>query len=291
MIYFVQRRWKLLSKIALALLVLVLMGSWIAGGVLCSSANHTVTALTDLAVEQITFPSASGATIHGWLVTPPTNHGVVILQHGVRGDRNQMVGRARFLSQAGYAALLYDFQAHGESTGKKITFGYLESRDAQAAVAFVKNRFPGQPVAVIGVSLGAAAAALATPPLEVNALVLESMYPTIIEATKDRIEIRFGPPGRLLSPLLTSQIKLRTDCSPDDLRPISRVAGITTPKLFLAGTADRDTKFSEAQAIFTQAAEPKTFVPFEDARHEDLHAFAPDRYEKLILDYLEKHLK
>ena len=291
MTHFFQRRWKLLAKLVLVLLALGLIASWIAGGVLCAPANHPVIAPTELAVEPITFSSVNGATIHGWLVAPPTNHGVVILQHGVRGDRNQMVSRARFLSRAGYAALLYDFQAHGESAGTKITFGFLESRDAQAAVAFVKNRFPGQPVAVIGVSLGAAAAVLATPPLDVNALVLESMYPTIIEATKNRIEIRFGPAGRLLSPLLTSQIQMRTDCSPEDLRPIFRVAGITTPKLFLAGTADRDTKFSEAQAIFAQAAEPKTFVPFEDARHVDLHVFAPDRYEKLILDYLEKHLK
>jgi hypothetical protein len=31
--------------------------------------------------------------------------------------------------------LLFDFQAHGESIGCHITFGYLEGRDAAAAVA------------------------------------------------------------------------------------------------------------------------------------------------------------
>src|ERR1035438_4256770 len=107
-----------------------------------------------------------------------------------------MVERARFISQSGYAALLFDFQAHGESIGKQITVGYLESRDAQAAVEFAHRRFPGKPVAVIGVSLGAAAAVLAHPPLDVQALVLELMYPTVEDAIKDRLEMRLGPLGR-----------------------------------------------------------------------------------------------
>lgn len=51
-----------------------------------------------------------------------------------------MLDRARFLSAAGFAVLLFDFQAHGESPGEHITFGYLESRDAQAAVEFLRTQ-------------------------------------------------------------------------------------------------------------------------------------------------------
>jgi pimeloyl-ACP methyl ester carboxylesterase len=155
----------------------------------------------------------------------------------------------------------------------------------------MKKRFPGKPIGVIGVSLGAAAEALANPPLDVQAMVFESMYPTIVEATKDRIEIRLGPLARCLSPLLTAQIGLRADCSADDLRPIAGVAKITVPKLFLAGTADRETKFQEAKEIFANAAEPKMFVSFVGARHQDLLDFAPDQYQKIILGFLDTHLK
>ena len=285
-----QRRWKLLAGTLFVCLATGIVASWIAGSVLCAPSHCLVPVPVDLRVEPVSFSSESGATIHGWIVAGVTNRGVVVLQHGVRANRLEMVGRAQFLSRAGYAVMLYDFQAHGESTGKKITFGFLESRDAQAAVAFVKQRFPGQPVGVIGVSLGAAAA-LAQPPLDVQALVLEMMYPTIVEATKDRIEIRFGPLGRCLSPLLTSQFRLRVGCEVDDLRPIVRVVQITTPKLFLAGTADRDTKFSEAKTIFERAAAPKTFAPFEGAHHEDLNRFAPEQYQKLVLKFLEEHLQ
>lgn len=264
--------------------------AWKVGGELTAPANHPIAAPKDSRFEDVVFPSQSGATIHGWLISPNAPHGVIILQHGIRGDRRAMESRAQFLYQAGYAVLLFDFQAHGESIGKVITLGHLESRDSQAAVAFVKGRFPREPIAVIGESLGAAAAVLAEPPLQVQALVLEMMYPNVIEATKDRMEMRLGPAGRCLSPLLTSQIKYRIGCSTSDLCPIERVEKITVPKLFLAGTKDTHTKFSEAQEIFARAAEPKQFVPFENARHQDLHIFDKDRYEKIILNFLEENL-
>ena len=291
MIQFLTRKRKLIGCFLFAGLLLGLAASWIFGSVYSAACNHPVRLPQNLAVEQVAFSSKSGAIIHGWLVASETNRGVVILQHGLHADKSTLVERARFLSQAGYTVLLFDFQAQGESIGKQITFGFLESRDSQAAVEFVKKRFPGKPIGIIGVSLGAAAEALASPPLDVQAMVFESMYPTIVEATKDRIEIRLGPLGRCLSPLLTAQIGLRASCSTDDLRPIVSVAKISEPKLFLAGTADRETKFSETKEIFTSAAEPKMLVPFDGARHQDLLDFAPDLYKKSILAFLNKNLK
>jgi len=272
-------------------LVSGLILSWIVGGYLCAPRNHPVSSPANLVVESVSFPSNSGATIHGWLVGSQTNRAMVILQHGIRGSRADLVERARFLFEAGYAVLMFDFQGHGESIGSHITFGYLESRDSQAAVAFAKSRFPGKPIGVIGLSLGGAAAALAKPPLDVQAFVFEMMYPTVIEATKDRIARRLGPPGRLLSPLLTAQLKWRTGCTTDDLRPIVGVEKLTAPKLFIAGSEDRNTTLAESKEIFARAAEPKAFVPFDGARHQDLLAYAPDQYKKVILDFLEKYLK
>ena len=292
MIRFLQRRWRSLCLAAIAAAILVpCAGAWIFGTLYSAPSNHPIPLPQDLAVEPVAFPSASGATLRGWLVATNAGRGVVILQHGIHSSKSSLVDRARFLSQAGYAVLLYDFQAEGESLGKRITFGFLESRDAQAAVAFVRERFPGKPIGVVGVSLGAAAAALAQPPLDVQAIVFESMFPTIEDATKDRLEIQLGPLGRWLSPLLTAQVSLRTGCGVEDLRPARCVQKITAPKLFLAGTRDRETKIAEAEAMFQSAAEPKEFVPIAGARHEDLLSRAPAQYQKLILNFLEAHLK
>lgn len=291
MIGFFQENWKILGASLSIILVLGLMASWLVGGYICSPWNRPVKLPNDLAMEKITFPSESGSIIHGWLAGSKADRALVILQHGIRQDKSSLIDRARFLTAAGYAVLLYDFQAHGESIGSRTTFGYLESRDARAAVEFARSRFPEKPIGVIGLSLGAAAAAMARPPLAVQALVLEMMYPNVVDATKDRIERRLGPLGRCLSPLLTCQLKLRIGCSVSDLCPVRGVETLATPKLFLAGTEDRDTKIEESREIYERAAEPKAFVPFEGARHEDLMEFAPEHYKKVILDFLATHLK
>lgn len=291
MMGFFQENWKLLGGLLAAILVLGLMVSWLVAGYICSPWNRSVKLPDNLAVEKVSFPSDSGSTIHGWLAGSNASRALVILQHGIREDKSSLVERARFLLAAGYAVLLYDFQAHGESIGSKMTFGYLESRDAQAAVEFARSRFPQKPIGVIGLSLGAAAAVLAQPALEVKALILEMMYPNVVDATKDRIEMRLGPLGRWLSPLLTVQLKIRAGCGVDDLCPLDRVEKLAAPKLILAGTEDQHTKIEESERIYEYAAEPKELIRFEGARHEDLLAFAPEHYKRVVLNFLNTYLK
>ena len=122
--------------IALATIIIVFSAViWFAGTMLSHSTNRKIGDLpSDLQGRSVEFPSASGSTIHGWWLAGQPGRGAIILMHGVRDSRLSLLDRARFLSAAGYAVLLFDFQAHGESIGEQITFGYLESRDAQAAV-------------------------------------------------------------------------------------------------------------------------------------------------------------
>lgn len=159
--------------IAALLLVITVVAVWIAGARLAAPANEPIGNVPpDLSAEVVQFSSESGAEIHGWFIPGQKQHGAVVLMHGVRSNRTSMLGRARFLSRAGYTVLLFDFQAHGESLGKQITFGYLESRDAVAAVRFVRARAPEERIGIIGVSMGGAAALLADG-VQADALVLE----------------------------------------------------------------------------------------------------------------------
>jgi pimeloyl-ACP methyl ester carboxylesterase len=105
--------------------------------------------------EVVEIPSASGAVLRAWWVpADEPDAGAVVLLHGVWENRRRMLRRAEVLSAEGYAVLLPDLQAHGESNGWRITFGGLESRDAAAAVGFVRARLPGVRIGLIGVSLG-----------------------------------------------------------------------------------------------------------------------------------------
>src|SRR5207245_7017049 len=135
--------------------------------------------------------------------------------------------------------------------GEFISFGYLESRDAAAAVDFVHTRLPGERIAYLGVSQGGAAALLGRSPLPVQALILEAVYPTLRGAVVDRIAIRLGGPlARLLAPLLLLQVQPRLGVSPDAVAPIDGIRRVRAPLLLIAGEQDRHTPVEESRRMF-----------------------------------------
>ena len=247
-----------------------------------------------LAVRPVSFPSRSGSTIRAWLLGGRPGVGAVLLLHGVGDNRSSMVGRARFLHRAGYTVLLPDFQAHGESEGARITFGALESLDAEAALAFLRACSGGERVGMLGVSMGGAAALLGPGPLRADAYVLESVYPTIRQALEDRLGVWLGPLGilnRVVAPLVIRGVSAEIGVGEDALRPIDHIGRVGAPVFVIAGTRDAYTPLGESRALFEQARDPKEFWAVEGAGHEDLYAFAGDIYEQRVGEFLAHHLR
>lgn len=62
------------------------------------------------------------------------------------------------------------------------------------------------------------------------------------------------------------------------------------PVLVAAGGADQHTTLPETQRLFAAAAQPKELWVVEGAAHVDLHAYAPEAYERRIGAFLSHHL-
>ena len=178
-------------------------------------------------------------------------------------------------------------QAHGESPGRHITFGYLESMDATASINYLRSRAPDEKIGVIGVSMGGAAFLLASPQPEVQAVVLEMVYPTIDEAAADRIKIRLGSWSGVLSPLLSIQLRLRLGISSAQLPPIDHLAGLTQAKLFIVGGDDLHTPLAESRRMFETAPEPRQLWVVEGAPHTDLYKRTGPEYEHRVLEFFQ----
>lgn len=245
----------------------------------------------DLQASVVHIPTPFSGTVVGWFARGVQHSGAILLLHGVRANRTQMLGRARALRADGYSVLLVDLPAHGESSGKRITFGVHESIGVIAALSYLRQRLPGERIAVVGVSLGAAALVLARPVPAPDAIVLESMYPSLAEAVADRLAMRLGTVGAQAAPLLLWQLPLRLGVSADELRPIDAIAGLGSPVLIASGTNDRHTPWTETERLFAAAAEPKELWPVDGAGHGDLHAFDSNAYESRVFGFLRRYLR
>jgi uncharacterized protein len=276
---------------ATAIAVLALLAPLGAGSYLVAPNPSIVADLpADLEGESIEIPSESGSLLRAWFLPGALRAPGVVLLHGLHGSRRTMLGRARWLHEIGFSVLLVDFQAHGESPGTAITFGHLESRDAAAAVEYLRRRVADARVGAIGVSMGAAAALLADPPLAIDALVVEAVYPSLEQAVSDRLAMRLGSWASILTPAFTLQVWPRMGVPHTELRPIDHVSRLRMPKLFIAGTADGHTTIAESEAIYEAAAEPKQMWSIADAGHVDFHAFYADEYERRVGSFLARNL-
>jgi alpha-beta hydrolase superfamily lysophospholipase len=168
---------------------------------------------------------------------------------------------------------MIDLQAHGESPGKQVTFGYLEKHDARAAVEFARQNHPNEPIAVVGVSLGGASALLASP-LGIDALVLESVYPNITAAVHNRVAARLGPFSAVPVELFLIQLEYRLGISPARLRPIDHLPDV-----------------GETKRMFSVALQPKELMLVDRAAHVDLYRVSPVEYKTRVLRFLEENMR
>lgn len=279
----------------------VILGAIGVGELLSGAAPTSVDSLSgpvssDFPVESVRIPvggrsGEADADVHGWLKRGVQGGGTVLLVHSIRSNRVEMLSRASFLNAEGYGVLLIDLQAHGETPGERITFGARESEDVETSVAYLRKNFPSERIAAIGVSLGAAAIVLAKHALKLDAVVLESLHPTIEEAVENRLRLHLGEFGPALSPLLLSQLSFRLNLTPEELSPIARIGDLNAPLLLISGTDDRHTTVAETERLFAAARQPKALWIVPGGGHFNMHAYAGKEYEDRILDFLGRYLR
>ncbi|SFE24178.1 alpha/beta hydrolase [Nitrosomonas sp. Nm166] len=285
----------MLRKIAiqiLAGLIAILLGIFAIGALLTGPAPSAVSTLSvDLPVESIEIPVTDDSTVHGWLCYGEPGGGAVLLVHSIRSNRLEMLSRARVLKDQGYSVLFFDLYAHGESTGEEITFGLRESEGVAAAVTFLRKTFPNEPIGAIGASLGAAAIVLAKQDLKLDAVILESLHPTIEEAIDNRLKLHFGNYGSMLLPVMLAQLSFYLDTDMNKLSPITQINDLNSPVLFISGTRDGHTTQSETERLYAAARTPKEIWIVPGAGHFNMHGYAGREYERRIIDFLSRYLR
>src|SRR4051812_39765632 len=236
--------------------------------------------------ENVRFNATDGVSLAGWFVPRTGATRAAILLHGHGSHRRQMLARAKLLNAHGYAVLLYDARAHGESDGDRVSIGWFEKRDLLGALDYLRSR-GFREFGLLGASQGGATIALAAAELrDVKWVVLEGVYPTLRDAVDRRFRRFFAIPGWLGAMCMVPFAEWRLGISIDDVAPIAHIAEFRCPVFILHGENDRNTLPASAQAMFARARVPKSIWLVPGAAHVDLYGFAKADYEKRLLDFI-----
>jgi pimeloyl-ACP methyl ester carboxylesterase len=238
------------------------------------------------ALEEVSFAGDGGVTLKGWL-TPPKNGNLVVLVHGLGGNRASLLPEAEILARHGYGSLLFDSRAHGESGGDTATWGEREWRDVRAAIAFALERNGVARVALLGFSVGAAAVtrAAAEDP-RVHAIILYATWTSLREENAYKTR-KYGGIGRV--PALWGYLWSGVDV--DTVFPIDDVPRFTPrPLLMIAAMDDLDTPPWVMDRLFAAAGEPKEIWHEPGVGHGGCVAGAPEEYERRVIGFLSRGL-
>lgn len=234
--------------------------------------------------EEVSFVAADGVQLRGWWWPGEPRSQAVLLLHGLGTDRLEMMPRAAWLHEEGYAVLLLDFRGCGRSGGRG-SFGHAERLDVGAALAFLRQR--ADRMVIVGKGMGAAAAVMANDDWQgVRAAVLEQLMDRFENALRFRVRQRTGFLEPLVTGCLLPQVRPRLGFEPSELAPVERLGRSGCPVLLGFGARDATLPPSTVAALFQAGPYPTTMWILQRAGDQDLFDFDPPAYKKKVREFL-----
>ncbi|MFQ5778205.1 MAG: alpha/beta hydrolase [Terriglobia bacterium] len=284
-----------LATIVFSFLTLLVLGVFFLSRVLNPvQAGETIDPTTLLATAQtVEFQAQDGQTRRGWFFPGLRGAPVVVICHGYKSSRSEVLTLATSLQQHRYNVFAFNQAGHGESPVGSTSLGYRETQELLAALEMLRQRtdIDTNRMGLWGHSLGAYAVLNVAPQVpQVKAIVLDSVYPR----PKALLRLELNRSGANLIPLLMSVTTLefrlvsafygKQSEAADDL---DRLAGL--PKLFLAGD-DSPELSAMTKQLYNRTPGPKELVVLPRTKTSALFEEERRSYENRIVSFYLENL-
>lgn len=222
----------------------------------------------------------------------------VLVLHGHRADKREMLEIGRGLAEEGYRAVLVDHRGHGRSTGDYLSYGIVESRDMMTLLDSLQQQgLIAGSVGVLGFSYGGSVGMqLAARDSRVKTLVTISTFSSLRRVVGDYIEC-FLP---FVSPFISDA---RIDAAvqkagavggydPADADTERAARRVCVPVLLFHGREDRRIPFHHGLRLAHAVNTEHRFVPLPGCGHGDVMTGASGRrILRESLEWFGEHLR
>jgi dipeptidyl aminopeptidase/acylaminoacyl peptidase len=249
-------------------------------------------------LEDVSLTADDGAVLKGWYARPRLFNGsTVLLSHGITDNREGVAGYARIFLDQGFAVLLPDARAHGESGGEFATYGLKEAEDLHGWVSWLYAHDPPRCVYGFGESYGAALIlqSLALEP-RFCAVAVEDAFSSAREMSFERVSgpLHMGDwfgrtVGRPVIWMASTYSRLRYGIDLLQPSPLEGIRRSSVPVLLIHGMEDKSINPRHAM-ILAQAAPGRAqvwLVP--GAWHTGAWSVAHEEFELRVLGWFSSH--
>lgn len=302
-----RRRWsRILLRVVLALvfifivIVYVVFPIWfssIATNAKTRSLDRQLTETpSDFQAEyrDVEFQTSDGVKISAWLMPSRAKHATIVYSHGLFRSRRELLERAVELWRLGYGALLYDSRNHGDSGPARVTLGYSERLDAEAAVRYLREEVHTQDrVVLFGISMGAATALLATAETpEVAAVIADSSYLSFKDTVDHHVNLFLHLPAFPFSNETRFLIEWRAGFDGEKLDALDSVRRIgTRPAMFIAAAHDKRMPPDIAQKLYDTSTAAQKDLLVVDGPGSEVHGHAYQADRKVYISRIAAFLQ
>lgn len=247
-----------------------------------------------LPYENIYFKTQDHILIKGWFIPRPDSNKTIILMHGWGMNRADVFKNTHFLHDLGYNLMYFDFRALGESGGKTSSIGYLEVKDLQAAIAFLKatRPFAAEKIGLYGLSMGAMVAICeAAQNPEIKCVVAEASYYSFRRVVSRWAWVHNKIPYFPLIPIILHYIRRNLRVNPEHYSPKYNIPKIAPRPVFIIhGRYDNLVPAAQAKMLYKRAGEPKEIWLVPGAKHNKCAEVGGFEYKQRLSDFFRKYL-
>lgn len=221
---------------------------------------------------EVSFPTAGGATLHGWIYLQPGSRKILLVHPGNAGDIAGRLYLTELLLESGASVFQYEPRGFGQSAGQPTLQGIAE--DGLAAYDYLVNVRGYSPDSIVlyGMSLGSGVATYVSTKRPAAGLVIHSGFSSLERIGKEKEPIlRMYPSWLFPNPRMDNAYI---------------VARKHPPLLILHGEKDVMIPIAHAEELANEASQPKTFVRFPDSGHWTFDADDLRLFVRTVTNYL-----
>lgn len=240
--------------------------------------------------------AADGILVAGtwWPGASDRSAGLVIV-HGIGACRRSVAANAAWFAARGLSVLSIDLRGHGDSSRALHSFGWFEARDVHAAFHWLKRRQHGAPIAVLGVSMGGAAALIGSAgAVPADALVLQAVFTTLRATLRCRMALVVGRlVAGVVEPFLSMQTRWRVGVWPGAIAPLAVMPSVKCPVLVIGGDFDGFVPEAQTRALYAAARHPskRLWIAPGIWRHRDIADATSSAFREQVMPFLKENLK